>query len=169
VVDAGEMTPYEPPETLAVMLETARAEEEVCARIEALLSDLDEGAEERADLEAMWATHHSSLCRIQTWLAMRQAAGEGAAPLPKVEKEDENKGKKVAKADNGTLQPSVLEVTRGYRASVDWSTFVILATSIAISLYSYWDGPLYTIGFCIGGAVMFTTLHNWCNNIYGAA
>lgn len=155
------MTPYQPPETLAVMLETARAEEEVCARIEALLSDLDEGAEERADLKAMWATHHSSLCRIQTWLAMRQAAGNGAAPLPKVEK--------VAKADKETLQPSVMEVTRGYRASVDWSTFVILATSIAISLYSYWDGPLYTIGFCIGGAVVFTTLHNWCNNIYGAA
>ena len=169
MVDAGEMTPYEPPETLAVMLETARTEEEVCARIEALLSDLDEGAEERADLEAMWATHHNSLCRIQTWLTTRQAAGKGAAPLPKVEKEDENKGKKVAKADNETLQPSVLEVTRGYRASVDWSTFVILATSIAISLYSYWDGPLYTIGFCIGGAVVFTTLHNWCNNIYGAA
>ena len=167
MADAGEMTP--PPETLAVMLETARAEEEVCARIEAFLSDLDEGAEERADLEAMWATHHNSLCRIQTWLTTRQAAGKGAAPVPKVEKEDENEGKKdVAKADDETLQPSVTEVTRGYRAYVDWSTLVILAASIAISLYSYWDGPFYTVGFCIGGAAVFTTLHNW-GNINGAA
>ena len=44
MVDAGEMTPYEPPETLAVMLETARAEEEVCARNE-YLEKVEDGYE----------------------------------------------------------------------------------------------------------------------------
>ena len=65
-----------PSDTVSVMIETVRAEQEVCARIAQLLSDPDQSPEVRSRLQAMWSAHHEGLCRMQSWLAtLRAAAG----------------------------------------------------------------------------------------------
>jgi hypothetical protein len=63
-----------PSETVSVMIETVRAEQEVCARIAQLLTDPDQSTEVRSKLHAMWSSHHDALCRMQNWLATRRAA-----------------------------------------------------------------------------------------------
>ena len=65
-----------PSDTVSVLIETVRAEQEVCARIAQLLSDPDQSPEVRSRLQAMWSAHHEGLCRMQSWLAtLRAAAG----------------------------------------------------------------------------------------------